>query len=824
VQRTKASFLSRFVALLLLCGLVPSSQAATRALERIETKLGDKENTIIVHMNVPVRYVSHVMNDADNEVNLQLQLIPTPDVSIADLVSSDQLSWKPSAQIPLDKVVFRGQLVGNSSMQITFASPVQDFQVRQGKDFYVVEFVFKKPKQVVALPPEQPSAAPAISIKDVPDAIYVLNLSSQERPFDMSRVAPIPKTDGLTLYATQSDLEGQNKYHLRLGFFKTVAAAKAELKSIKNFYPKAWIDQADVVEQRRALKLPAGAPLPPPSGKAEKARLKPADERLAKQMELTRRTMTAGDYPKAIRMLEAILEEPANPYSQEARELLGLARQRNGQIAHAKAEYRTYLKLYPKGEGTERVRQRLLGLVTSTQKPREPLRQEQPEEQLATWETYGSFSQNYRRDSIDSPFVDDSESVTRSDIETFLDFNTHRQGPDYDLRMKLTTGYVHDLLDENLGDGDESYLSDAYVDLEHRDSRSNMRLGRQRLRSSGIFNRFDGLVLGYELTPDVRIRAVGGLPVESTRDTNLNEHKRFVGVNGDIANVFENWDMSLYFVEQHSDDLIDRRALGGELRYFDPNRSLFSLVDYDIHYNSLNIFMVQGNWTLADQTSFYMNLDYRNAPLLQTSNALLGQTDPATLFPILTLDHLQELYPDDTIYDLAADRTAKTRTVSVGASRPLNPTLQVSGDITMTKTDDIPASGGVEAIEGTGNEFYYSLQVIKNDLIKKGDIGVFGLRYADASTSNTVQLTASSRYPVTNFWRVNPKFAVSYRKNKDNDGKRLTVSPFLQMDYRLRKSFTLEMEAGLNWYKEDDGVESFDFTDYFFLAGYRWDF
>jgi hypothetical protein len=32
------------------------------------------------------------------------------------------------------------------------------------------------------------------------------------------------------------------------------------------------------------------------------------------------------------------------------------------------------------------------------------------------------------------------------------------------------------------------------------------------------------------------------------------------------------------------------------------------------------------------------------------------------------------------------------------------------------------------------------------------------------------------------------------------------------------------MEAGMNWYREDNGVESVDFTDYFFLAGYRWDF
>jgi hypothetical protein len=154
----------------------------------------------------------------------------------------------------------------------------------------------------------------------------------------------------------------------------------------------------------------------------------------------------------------------------------------------------------------------------------------------------------------------------------------------------------------------------------------------------------------------------------------------------------------------------------------------------------------------------------------------------------------------------------------------LNSTLQLSGDITVINTGATETSAGVEALEGTGNEFYYTLQLIKNDLFKQGDIGIFSINYADAGTTDTLRLSASSRYPANNFWRVNPRLGISYRQNKDNDGTRLMISPFLQMDYRVRKQFTLELEAGLNWYRENDGIESVDFTDYFFLAGYRWDF
>lgn len=164
------------------------------------------------------------------------------------------------------------------------------------------------------------------------------------------------------------------------------------------------------------------------------------------------------------------------------------------------------------------------------------------------------------------------------------------------------------------------------------------------------------------------------------------------------------------------------------------------------------------------------------------------------------------------------------RTLSLGASRSLNSTLQLSGDVTVTNTGATPASGGVEEIDGTGNEYYNTLQVIKNDLIKQGDIGIFSVRYADASTSDNIRLSASSRYPVNNFWRINPKLSVAYRQNKHDDGSRLMVSTFLQMDYRVRKNLTLEVEAGMNWYKEDDGNETVNFTDSFFMAGYRWDF
>src|SRR5262249_45043962 len=103
------------------------------------------------------------------------------------------------------------------------------------------------------------------------------------------------------------------------------------------------------------------------------------------------------------------LRYPENRYSAEAQELLGLARQRNGQPDAARAEYEDYLRRYPRGEGHERVQQRLAGLVTASGESDARLRapagnfgtpplgsQFQPAG-ATTWTFSGSLSQFYIR-------------------------------------------------------------------------------------------------------------------------------------------------------------------------------------------------------------------------------------------------------------------------------------------------------------------------------------------------------------------------------------------------------------------------------------------
>lgn len=839
MKKIAGKFWAATLLMLLSLSITTGAIAKSRVMDRIDAGFGEEENRISIFFNVPVRVVSDLVNSARNEIAIRVKPVVTPGTEEEFLAGDETLSWKPSAEIPLERVVFTGQLIGNSTMLLSFSTSIGEYEITQGKGFFSISVVLKKEKKVESIKLEEPKGRvlfdvppteiPAVS--ELPaevvqpggkpqfvDGDFALNLHSQQQPIDFKKVAPVPVPTGRRLYTTQTEVNNQQWYRLRLGFFRSAAEAERFKKEIRHFYPNSWVDRASAEEKSR-IQRDTGAP--PEAGEAPlmlpKQEMKPVPERLARMMEKAREIMTAKDYPKAIRMLTAILEEPDNLFAKEALELLGLARERNGQIAHAKAEYRRYLEQYPEGSDSVRVNQRLVGLISAAEQPKEKLREPTravAAEREAEWEIFGSFFQSYQRDGIESDFVDDDESVTRSQVNNSIDLSVRRSSADVDMRLQLNGSYDIDLLGN--GSGNQEALTDAFFEVERRAEGVVGRFGRQRFRSSGILNRFDGGVIGYQFSEDIRLNVYSGIPVEKSSDVFIRDDKWFVGGNAELASLFYDIDITLFAIEQRVDHLVDRRAVGGEARYFDDQRSFFGLVDYDIFHNRLTTFLAQTNWTLNSDTQLYFNYDYRTSPILTTFNALQGQT-------LETIDELGQTYTDDEIYALAEDRSARSHVVSLGGTRSLAEDFQLSGDLTISNVGDTPASGGVEATPSTGNEFFYTLQILKNNLLKEGDIGILSLRYSDASTSDTFSISANSRYPITNLWRVNPRLNLSYRNN-DDGGTRITAGGTLQADYRFRSDLVFEVEGGGNWHKEETLLSTDSFLDYFFTLGYRWSF
>ncbi|MEN8206815.1 MAG: hypothetical protein ABFS24_12500 [Pseudomonadota bacterium] len=863
---------------LLCCMLISmASHAATDVLDGIDIARGEEQSTIHIRLNIPLSYKSHAPVRSGDL--LQIFVEPLPSLGAAEdiLLGRQTIQWSPDKQIPLFDVSYEGGGFANTSITLHFQKDVE-FDITNTADIRSIDVVIKhpvaskvvipvgvaeteleKPSESVlgVMPPgvqeNQRGSRPATAAKNITEKTavdtvapaaagvapfpYVINLRTSSTPFQAKELPDSEVFKAYRLYTTTLDKDGKKLFRLRLGFFKGMAEAKIVKKELMTQYPYAWITKASVAERVRSSEsVLAGTRSVPgvTSTTVPEAMTKPSvpvasqeqgkgiiisPERLDSLMQEAREYMTEKDYAGAIRLYTKVLQYPDNKYSQDALEFLGLARERKGQLAHAKMVYRDYLERYPEGEGTERVKQRLAAVLTARKQPRDKLRTTQTRAspgQKSDWDVYGGISQYYRRDE-NTTGLDDAEitTVSQSSLNSNIDVTGRRRSSDYDLRTRFTGGYLHDFLEGDVNS--DTTVSSMYFDARDIKRHLSMRIGRQSRSTGGVLGRFDGLLLGFPLGNTFSVSAVGGLPVESSTDSFDDTSRYFYGLTLEAEGFAKGWDANAFVIEQQVDGLTDRRAIGGELRYFDPTRSFFSLVDYDIYFNELNIWQLLGNWTLPDKTTVNLVADYRKSPILTTNNALIGQA-------VTSIDDLQGSFSSDEISDLARDRTATSKLVTLGVSRPMNEKLQFSGDITALNLSDTDESGGVVATAGTGTDYLYNLQLIGSNLINQGDITIFGLRYADGDDRDIYSLNFNTRYPVTRDFRINPRFRVDYRINRDDNTDQMIYRPSLRLDYRVKRRLRLEAELG-GEYSDREIVEGSDKdSSYFVNIGYRIDF
>jgi hypothetical protein len=292
--------------------------------------------------------------------------------------------------------------------------------------------------------------------------------------------------------------------------------------------------------------------------------------------------------------------------------------------------------------------------------------------------------------------------------------------------------------------------------------------------------------------------------------------KSFYGLSLDAGTYDKYWNASAFIIKQTAFDIDDRTAVGAELRYLNPKATVFALIDYDIDYNSLNIAQLIANARLPFDASFNLVADYRNSPILTTSNAIQGQTNP-------TLEQLLLTFTEDEIKQLAMDRTAVFRSVSGTLSRPITKDLLLSVDLAASHLESTPASGGVDAAPSTGIEYFYGAQLIANSVFKPGDTTLLGLRYADTSSSDTVTYSINSRYPYNKYWRLNPRLRIDDQK-RNNGSNILRLRPSFRVDYRAMRKVKFEFELGYEHSDIEDNLGGRTESNYFINMGYIADF
>jgi TolA-binding protein len=694
-------------------------------------------------------------------------------------------------------------------------------EVTEGERRAALKPQSRKSRSELAQIPEKAPPSPEAS-GPAQQGFYVVNLLSSLTP-EIKPKQPLP--NGLRnyrLYTTTSREGGKVWYRLRLGFFATAQEAKQIRDLLKKRYPDARIDRISRAEKEASTKtaIVLGDSKLVPQKPAAEGKI-PTDPNAQAGLLLSegRKALTSGDNAKAIRLFTQVLSLPKSPYTQEAQELLGLARERNGQIDLAKVEYKLYLKLYPTGEDSDRVRQRLLNL-TGGEGGKAPVALKAPaKKQKGQFQVFGTLAQTYFHGNSKVETTDTTPNPvpqpTLSDVDqnallTTLDITARYRGSRYDNRFVFSGSDTNDFLE----DSNTSEVSNAYFELRRKTTHEfAARLGRQPGNAYGISGRFDGALLDYNLLPKWRLNFVAGVPFDEIAPES---DRYFYGVSTDLGPFGRSWTGNLYYIQDRVDGITDREAIGAEMRYFSPKGSFFSLVDYDILFDQLNIAFIQGNWQVGKATSINFLADYRKFPPLHVTNALLGQ-------PVQSINELLNSFTEEELQLLALGLTGTSKVASIGATGPINKKFQWDINITNTELSGTDGGNGIPPTEGTGNITSYTAQVIGNSLLLKNDVTVTGVSYITARDFDATSLSFVTRLPFKRRWRL--ELSAKVLRQDNVTGTTLTrFLPAIELDYRSKKNVTFEFTFGREITNVDGATTEEQTVRDFVSLGYRWDF
>lgn len=542
----------------------------------------------------------------------------------------------------------------------------------------------------------------------------------------------------------------------------------------------------------------------------KKEEKKSIDQMMAK----ARQAITFGNNKGAIEILRKIIRLPGHQHTQEANEMLGLALERDGQIPRAKFEYKKYLKRFPEGEGATRVKQRLAALRELRVQPKRKLRRTKKiETRKDKFISFGRLTQAYSEYYVDRELEGLAEELEQELQQRLLTTNfsikSRYRGDNQTIFGVFNANHTYDYLAGTEGredyDKSKTDVRRMYVELDDHDYDIVGKLGRQSSRNGGVFGTFDGIIAGYRVTPRWLVSAMAGKPVIRTYfDTEIYK-KSFYGVKADVTSENKELSSDIFFVHQDVDGILDRQAVGGDIRYSIKGLSVFGLLDYDIAYKDLSLFNIRVGWSYTKSNK--LNLSYNRRHLLMTSRALEGMS-------VSTIDELLDYLSEDEIRDIAEDRTRVDETFSIGNSYQINKDQQLNADVTMIRSTGSP--GGIDPVkvangdpypeiypvDPTDSQYIYSLQWISSNTFIERDLYVVGLRSSQYSRYTETSLFVNARVPLNKQWRPGFRLSVS-KRDSETYGKRTTVSPSVKLNYRVNRAWSFDADIGVDVVKNE---------------------
>lgn len=572
-------------------------------------------------------------------------------------------------------------------------------------------------------------------------------------------------------------------------------------------------------------------------------------------MKLARAALTSGDNEKAVQVYNALLNLPPNKQSQEAQELVGVARERNGETSKAKAEYEHYLKAYPGGEGAVRVQQRLAALAEVNAQIAQGKTGGKARKKIDEMRVYGSVYEyyygGYSQTKITDKVANSTTNINSHDqslLQSAFDVTGRYRKDEYDNKLVVRGTQSYDLLATSDIRRNVSRLRALYYEHSSQDSYL-VRVGRQPGNQGGVLDfRFDGAWVRYTAVPQfLNVNLLAGQPRQFSLSSNYvpddprnfraDLNRYFYGMNVDIGPIGLAWSGNLYYINQMVNGVVDRRAVGTELRYAANGKNAFGLIDYDVSYNVLNVAMLNGTW-VTEGTTYTVLADHRRTPYLQTTNSLFG-TPNATLETINTTN-------ESLLREQAKAVTATSDLFLAGVLHAVTKDWQLGGDVRLNRISGTGATNclvilpgtstlfldpnattdaacSLQALPGTGNIWTYTAQVIGANFPFESTTFVANASYITSPAYRGQSLTLNSLARLGQQLQFDT-FVLLYHQ-KDSFGVELyRVTPTVRIDYRFFDSWTIEGTGGYEKTLTESSTQKDSTSRQFFYFGIRWDF
>ena len=140
------------IAVFLIAQLVGSEPVRKKLLDQLDVQSGEEITTIRISLTSRVRYIRHFPYDSGEELRIKITLFDVSRDNREAFFSRETLVPFDDDDLPLDEVVYEGDIEGGPYLTLFFSSRV-DFEVQQGTDSRSIVVSFSNAATAIAVQP-----------------------------------------------------------------------------------------------------------------------------------------------------------------------------------------------------------------------------------------------------------------------------------------------------------------------------------------------------------------------------------------------------------------------------------------------------------------------------------------------------------------------------------------------------------------------------------------------------------------------------------------------------------------------------------------------